>query len=52
MSTSRLFNLRFASACILFCASLFQIPPDYAVTESVAPPLGRRSSSVPASGQP
>jgi hypothetical protein len=32
--------------------SLFQIPPDYAITESVAPPLGRRSSSVPASGQP
>jgi hypothetical protein len=32
--------------------SLFQIPPDYAVTESVAPPLGRRSSSVSASRQP
>jgi hypothetical protein len=32
--------------------SLFQIPPDYAVTESVAPPLGRRSSSVSSSGQP
>jgi hypothetical protein len=32
--------------------SLFQIPPDYAVTESVAPPLGRRSSSVSSSRQP
>jgi hypothetical protein len=32
--------------------SLFQIPPDYAVTESVPQPLGRRASSVPSSSQP
>jgi hypothetical protein len=32
--------------------SLFQIPPDYSVTESVAEPLRRRSSSASSSSQP
>jgi hypothetical protein len=32
--------------------SLFQIPPDYAITESVAAPLGSRGVSVTLNGQP